>query len=256
MAVETKGLWASQRFIWSIRGMHCPVANKGWTKSLLHSLGQEESPRNFDMSICLWTCCVMTTEVRHEPDVSRERAPCKADLKALLESADLPWSWICAVVCIYSPARAVQAAPQWLHPAPSSFGSISKSPAPKSWNEVHPAQESLTGWTCACSNLGKNCTEMYLYPAHGCFWSYWWHSPWGSQQHWLLIDQEPHGYNWRAGKCDNHKRSEGNLSHQHCQSPSKDTHHLQDLPLNMDKLCILPMGDIKFQGNLANKYSH
>lgn len=96
--------------------------------------------------------------------------------RASLATADLPWPWICAVVYVYSPAQAVQAAPQWLHPAPPSFGSISESPAPKSWNEVHPAQEPLTGWTCACSDLDKNCTGRCRWsPAHGSFWSYWWH---------------------------------------------------------------------------------
>lgn len=54
-------------------------------------------------------------------------------------------------------------------------------------------------------------------------------------------------------KC---KRSEGDLSHQHCQSPDNDTHHRQDLTLDVEELCVLPMGNIKFQGDLANKYSY
>lgn len=40
----------------------------------------------------------------------------------------------------------------------------SPNPSPKSWNEVHPSQQPLTGWTYACSDLDKNCTGM-------CRWS-------------------------------------------------------------------------------------
>lgn len=35
------------------------------------------------------------------------------------------------------------------------------------------------------------------------------------------------------GFHDNHKRSKGDLSRQHCQSPGNDTHHRQDFILNM-----------------------
>lgn len=55
---------------------------------------------------------------------------------------------------------------------------------------------------------------------------------------------------------DNHKRSKGDLSHQHCQGPGNDTHHRQDFILDVEELCILPMGNIKLQGDMANKYSY
>ena len=55
---------------------------------------------------------------------------------------------------------------------------------------------------------------------------------------------------------DNCKRSEGDLSHQYCQSPSNDTHHRQNFTLDVEELCILSMGNIKFQGDLTDKYSY
>lgn len=55
---------------------------------------------------------------------------------------------------------------------------------------------------------------------------------------------------------DNCKRSEGDLSHQHCQSPSNDTHQRQDFTLDVEELCVLPMSTIRFQGDLANECSY
>lgn len=35
-----------------------------------------------------------------------------------------------------------------------------------------------------------------------------------------------------------------------------DTHHRQDFILDMEELCVLSVGNIKFQGDLAHKYSY
>lgn len=40
------------------------------------------------------------------------------------------------------------------------------------------------------------------------------------------------------------------------QARQRGIQHCQDFTLHLQEICILPMGDVNFQGDLTNKYSY
>lgn len=220
-----RGLWASQRFICSVGEMPWPVARKGWTKPPLHSLGQEQSPvQGWPQSSTLGDC----------------RSSLTLDLSSCLY---LPPSTSCAGRITVTPLSSLFL---WQHlQITCSKGLEWSAPSPGTTHRMN-----------LCMQWSGQELHRGTYPHPWVFLELLMAQPMGKPRAralnwpkatWLQLNGWEMWQSWEEWR---------DLSHQHYQSPSKDTHHLQDLPLNVEELCVLPMGDIKFQGNLAHKYSH